>query len=319
MRVLYVSDSFGIHDDRFTTALLDRGHEVTIAVGTRGAWDIDGRPSTTLDFSIASVVQVGPLPLLADIDPPPDVPVVATCWGRDAFEPLAGKAQQILRSAATVICDCRVAAERLTDLGVDPQRIVSFPWGIDLTTFRPPVDRPADQEKRFVTTRAWTAFYRHELVLEAVAGLYARGEAITIDLYGSGPAEDALRRRTTELGLTAVVTFRPPVAERDLAKVLAEATAWVNAAPLDGVCISLLQAVACGCGVVTTDLACAREAAGPAEVGYFPTGDRAALLSLLASARRPDLAAVATGRRWLEAYADWAVNAVRYVDTVELR
>lgn len=323
-RLLYLKDRLGIHDERFLSALRAAGHLVRSAHLDGKMWNSEGRTASIeellVDSPVPDAVQVGPLPLAGIVaEAISRHPLIAVCWGSDGFVALTPAERRALREASVVITDCSLIVERLVDAGAARERVHHFAWGIDLELFHPPESHTAsfDTAKQFVATRALEPLYRYPVVLRALRTALDRGLDCRLSIYGNGSEGEALRDLVARLDLGEHVAFFDPVPERDLAEVFREATAWVNAARTDGISISLLQALACGAGAVTTDLECAREAAGTAEVHFFPRDDDHALATALIEVDRPEREAAADTRGWLEHFADWKRNAERYVAAVE--
>ena len=94
---------------------------------------------------------------------------------------------------------------------------------------------------------------RVDLLLEALAILHGRGEALTCRVIGDGPELGALRDRARDLGVAARVEFRPDVDDQDeLYGLIKAARLFVFPSEREGFGIALLEALACGLPVVTT-------------------------------------------------------------------
>jgi len=331
VRVVYLKDALGVHDRRLVAALESRGIQVRAAClqggpdlgrpGNSGGWVKPG--GEIFDFereleSFADILHVGPLPLLEQVaDQLGRLPIVAVCWGSDAYQPIAPAALEVLKRSSSVVCDCRCIAGRLEAMGAPADRIASFAWGIDLNTFSPPAEGGGSvDEALFVSTRALEPAYHHEVLLEAFHMALEAGRRGRLCFYGRGSQKDLLLARAQELGVGDLVEFRDPVGEAELADVLRRATAWVNASPTDGYSVSLLQALACGAGVVTTDVECTREAIGPIPAGLFPAGDTRVAADCMANVQRMAPPERSVARRHLAEVADWRKNQKLYVDAV---
>ena len=124
-------------------------------------------------------------------------------------------------------------------------------------------------------------------LLRAFASVRQRQPARLL-ILGEGPERARLERRAADLGLGGQVSFpghvRNPYAFMARAGVVASSSRW------EGLGIALIEALACGCPVVSTDCP-----AGPAEVledGRYgrltPVGDPAALAeAILETLREP--------------------------------
>jgi glycosyltransferase involved in cell wall biosynthesis len=95
--------------------------------------------------------------------------------------------------------------------GLDPERIVSIPAGVDVRRFAPRADgREVRRELGLAETdfvvgivavlRSWKG---HAHLIDAVHQLAARNVPARLLIAGAGPQEDALRRKIKELGMEA--------------------------------------------------------------------------------------------------------------------
>jgi glycosyltransferase involved in cell wall biosynthesis len=92
-----------------------------------------------------------------------------------------------------------------------------------------------------------------DMLLEAWAEVAPRHPAWRLRLYGTGPEEDALRRRTAELGLDASVEF--PGATADLESALTGASIFALSSREEGFPMSIIEAMAYGLPTVAFDCA----------------------------------------------------------------
>jgi glycosyltransferase involved in cell wall biosynthesis len=238
-------------------------------------------------------------------------PLVQVAVGSDVLvtplRSLAGRmARRNLAAADLTLTLAPHMAEALARFGVPAGRVVTVPHGIDLDRFvaDTPAGVPAGD---FVTTRALRPFYRHELVLDAVARL---DPPATLTIVGDGPERAGLERRAAGLGIAERVRFTGPVRQADLPALLAAHRVYVSAAPSDGVSASLLEAMALGLVPVVRDHTANRWWLEPDSSGVLVPGDTpdayaAALHSALhdprlrerAAARNPEVVAARGDRR----------------------
>jgi glycosyltransferase involved in cell wall biosynthesis len=92
-----------------------------------------------------------------------------------------------------------------------------------------------------------------DMLLEAWAEVAPRHPSWRLRLYGTGPEEDALRRRTAELGLDASVEF--PGATSDLESALTGASVFALSSREEGFPMSIIEAMAYGLPTVAFDCA----------------------------------------------------------------
>lgn len=141
---------------------------------------------------------------------------------------------------------------RLTELGADPDKILTTPRGIDLGLFRP---GPPDDERTdtVVVTRTMHRAYRHDVVLRAVAAASREVPGLRCVFAGEGEAMNDLRALAAKLGIANRVEFAGEVTPDRLVGMLSGARVYTSSVRTDGVSASLLEAMACGAFPVVTD------------------------------------------------------------------
>ena len=92
-----------------------------------------------------------------------------------------------------------------------------------------------------------------DMLLEAWAEVASRHPSWRLRLYGTGPEEDALRKRATELGLDKSVEF--PGATSDVETALTGASVFALSSREEGFPMSIIEAMAYGLPTVAFDCA----------------------------------------------------------------
>jgi glycosyltransferase involved in cell wall biosynthesis len=166
--------------------------------------------------------------------------------------------------------------------------VLSIPTGIDTNTFRPPSARERTAARNAVgadpgtlvvgivaTLRSWKG---HRYLIEGFADAWARSTAadaqskkppaMRLVIVGDGPQRDALEALVDSLGIRAQVRFggnQPNVIPWLHAMDLFALPSYAN----EGVPQAILQAMACGVPVITTDAGAIGEVAY--DTGEHPT------------------------------------------------
>jgi glycosyltransferase involved in cell wall biosynthesis len=120
-------------------------------------------------------------------------------------------------------------------------------------------------------------------LIEAVALLRERAAHVHVELAGDGDA-DAIARRARELGIGDRVLVRGWCAPEERERLLARASIFVLASHVEGLPMSLLEAMAAGCAVVAT------------RVGGVPDTVHDGVNGLLVGAGNPAILAEAIAR-----------------------
>jgi glycosyltransferase involved in cell wall biosynthesis len=119
-------------------------------------------------------------------------------------------------------------------------------------------------------------------LLEAFAQAARAGDAPQLVIAGKrGWLSEGIERRARELGLGERVRFAGYVADADLPALLSGALAFALPSLYEGFGMPVLEAMACGAPVLTSDTSALPEAAGGAALLVDPT-DTAAIAAALA-------------------------------------
>jgi glycosyltransferase involved in cell wall biosynthesis len=153
---------------------------------------------------------------------------------------------------------------------------------IDLTRFASARERTPGQH--MVVTRNLEDIYDIPTALRALAIIRRRHPQARMTVAGSGPALDFLQRLARELGVDAAVRFTGRLDNDRIAELYREADLLLNPSTVDNMPISLLEAMASGVPIVSTDVG---------GVPYLVEHERTALL---VPARDPDAMAAAALR-----------------------
>lgn len=357
MRVLYFSDGYGPHDHRFLAHLQASGLEVfflrrqpgpvaesrPVPDGVRLLDPLDSgdgrrrrlgvalvdRLQAILDAVRPDVVHAGPVQRCAWLVAQTGFPRLATMsWGSDLLdEARFGLGRHLAREAlartAVFLGDCDAVRRSAIRFGVDPRRIVIFPWGVDLDRFRPSTSPETRRRLGWngarvaLCLRSWEPRYGVDTVLEAFLTAARDNPSLRLILAGDGPLRPWVIERVEASGLADRIWMPGYVAYDDLPTLYHTADVYVSASHCDGSSVSLLEALACGLPAFVSDIDGNREWVEPGENGeLFAPGDAAGLARLLTAAatdhRAADLGR--KGRAIAEARADWRRHAPQLVE-----
>ncbi|MEO5904372.1 MAG: glycosyltransferase family 4 protein [Gemmatimonadaceae bacterium] len=295
LNVLYISRGYSTHDRRFLGSFVKAGWNPThlpilserldsrpLPKGVSQLnWGDDRWPTDQIDLRarakhlrrvideskpdvvIAGPVQQGALiASMAGADP-----LVAVSWGTDllvdadrdeAFRTATTKA---LQASALVFGDCRAVREAVkAHGGPGDERIVTFPWGIDLDRYHPgPTALSVRSELGwedcdvFISTRTWEPVYAIDVLLKAFTALHRRRTSVRLALLGDGSLAPDIHALIDELGIADLVHLPGRVAQEELPEWFRMSDAYVSSALSDGTSISLLEAMATGLPVVVSE------------------------------------------------------------------
>ncbi len=223
-----------------------------------------------------------------------------------------------LRSGAVEWADAVVTPSRALATAVggwaEVGEIRVVPNGVRLRqTGRPfPVERPAAGPLRAVSVGRLVGGKGVDVLIDAVAAV----DGVKLDVVGSGPELDALRRRAARNGVADRVRFSGPLAHDLVLERLAESDVFVSASSYEGLPHTHLEALAAGLPVVAADRGGTREVITHGVDGWLLDAvDADAFATALGSLRddRSALAALAEGAR--RAASSWSFD--RCADQIE--
>lgn len=152
------------------------------------------------------------------------------------------------------------------------ERVVYAPPGVDCEKFRP---QPA-RTRRYLLCfgRLGDERKNHGLLLRAYARIVAlMPDAPPLVIAGRGKFPAALKQLQAELGLMGRVEVRENVPESELPDLYAGAAVFLLSSDEEGLGLVLLEAMACGTPVVSTDCGGPAEIVVPGTGHLVPVGD----------------------------------------------
>lgn len=155
----------------------------------------------------------------------------------------------------------RVVSASAESFSLPSRKLTVTGHGINVERFRPGRAAAPDAPPRILTAGRLSASKRLEILLEAMARLRQRGVVCHLDIVGEG--RDAaglacaafLRTEVERLGLAPVVTFHGPVTRADIVAWYQRARLFVNLSDTDSIDKAVLEAMACGVPVLTSNRA----------------------------------------------------------------
>ena len=342
MKILYASEQYGPHDQRFLATIYEFGHQAVFWCAQPGQVNIDSLPPN---------VELAAGPLLAAIrNHQPDLvhagplhtcahqaaksgfrPLVAMSWGSDILytakrNPFARqRVRTTLAAADVLVADCQAVADAAARFGFPSQRTVQFPWGVDLARFHPGADdgslrRRLGWQDTFVVLhlRSWEPLYGSETVLRAFLELAPAHPRLRLLMPGGGSLASRFQKLIARSGLAERIHLPGYLSQAELPAYYRAADLYVSASRSDGSSVSLMEALASGLPAAVSDIPSNREWVQQGWV--FPVGSPAGVASAIRSAMNSqDLVQMAQhARRTAEQRADWSRNKLGLQNAYEM-
>ena len=208
-------------------------------------------------------------------------PNVLTVWGDDVYvTPFENRlknwlARRALSSCDAVTGDSRDILSGCAALGADPERCFRILWGVDFTRFRPADAREYrrqlgfnDDDIVFFSPRSFTQpYYNIDTVIEAAALVTASVPRARFFFAGYEGDPRPFRGRAEAAGLNGVMAFGGRIAHAEFATALNASDVFISVPSVDATAVSLLEAMACGCAIIVSDLPSATEWIADGESG----------------------------------------------------
>jgi glycosyltransferase involved in cell wall biosynthesis len=266
-------------------------------------------------------------------------PLVSMSWGYDLLVDARRNAlwcwatRFTLKRSAVMVGDCDTIRRLGVAYGMPDERIVTFPWGVDLQHFSPKpalpsnlanhdlaapdqtgaqLDRQAPATFNLLSTRGWERIYGVEVIARAFAIAARACPELRLIMLGNGSQATLLRQVFLQAQVEDRVLFPGQVSQDDLPRYYRMADLYLSASHSDGTSISLLEAMACGRPALVSDIPGNREWVQPGVNGWlFPDGDEKALAQAIVRAvdQRQQLPEMGRAAREIaEQRADWERN-----------
>ncbi len=354
MRILYFTRDYTAHDYRFLSSLAKSGHETFSLRLERRARQVEDRalpvevrqvqwkggrepvswrsyPALWRDLRRVlrelkpDVVHAGPVPQVAFLAAWSGArPLVSMSWGSDLLldidrDPLQRwMARYALAHSAVLVGDCQAVQQKALRLGFPVNRVVLFPWGVDLARFSPGADdsfrQRAGWQDAFVllSLRSWEAVYGVDVIARAFVRAARQAPELRLVLLGSGSQAQAIHAILQRGEVEDRVFYGGQVSNDQLPRMYRSADLYISASHSDGSSVSLMEALACGRPVLVSDIPGNREWLENSPAGrLFADGDETELANgILQACQQPQELAAAgyAARRLAEQRADWDRN-----------
>lgn len=369
MRVLYFTRDYTPHDWRFLNALTETEHKVFyLRLEQQGMpledrplppqievipWQGGRKPLRLKDFPRLfmdlkrvirhihpDLVHAGPIQTAAFLTALSGFqPLVSMSWGYDLLRDAERNAfwrwitRYTLARSAVLVGDCDAVGARARAYGMRAERIVTFPWGVDLKHFIPTLSEEerlsfrrrwgwGEQAFVLISVRAWEPIYGVEELAHAFVQVSRELPQVCLIMLGNGSLAGRIHRIFLQGGVLDRVQFPGQVSQANLPLYYRTADLYLSASHSDGTSISLLEAMACGRPVLVSDIPGNREWVSDGVQGWlFESGNAEALASAIRRAveereRLPQMGEAA--RSLAERRADWSQNFQHLLEAYRL-
>lgn len=350
MRILYFSPRYVTHDYRFLKSISDAGHEVffvqlegnqrqvesrlvpenvhqVIWKGGRDPFRWSNLISLTLDFQRLikeikpDLIHAGPIQTCAFIAVLSGFrPILTMSWGFDLMDDVHRNkwwewvTRYTLKRSTFFTSDAKVTRDMAVTYGMDPEKTVVFPWGVDLAHFRFQVfESKTSKTFTLFCNRSWELRYGMDVLAKAFVKVAQEKDNVDLILLNGGSQGGRIRQILQSGGVLDRVTFGGQISQTDLPRWYHMADLYISPSHVDGSSVSLMEALACGLPCLVSDIPANKEWVTENENGWlFRDGDVDDLANKILAAmdQREKLPQIGrAARRSAEMRADWKKNA----------
>jgi glycosyltransferase involved in cell wall biosynthesis len=354
VRVIYFTRSYNTHDHRFLASLAGAGLDVFYlplesAVRQQEArplppgvkrieWRGGQSPAHWVDYPTLiqdmkrvirevkpDIIHAGPVHRSAFVAAAAGFhPLLTMSWAADILyesehNPWMHWASSYTLSHTDILAgDCRAVENKAAEYGFPRDKVVLFPWGIDLQKFQPgrnnELRRQLGWQDEFIvlSLRSWEPIYGVDIVLKAFAQASRQVPQLRLLLPGGGSQKERIRQLIQEYHLEELVKLPGQVGQEQLPDYYHAADLYLTASHSDGSSVTLMEALACGLPAAVSDIAGNVEWVQPDQQGWvFHDGDAAGAAQCIVKAyqeRERRATMQAANRRLAEQRADWDKN-----------
>lgn len=176
----------------------------------------------------------------------------APLWLQKIYIPTVAK--WTLNAADRVICYTSEEKMRLEELGIATEKIKVIHNGVNTEVFTPSKTRKAETNNRILWIGRYVPGKGVDCLVDAFNILVHKNQDFRLTMVGEGPLKAQVQDKVTNLGLGQHVSFKSFIPNTELPKLYRDSGAFVLTSINEGVPRTILEAMACGVPVVSTEL-----------------------------------------------------------------
>ena len=291
MRIIYFSKNYTPHDYRFLSSLSKTEHEIFYLKLEANKRQVEDRPVPEniqqvlwaggqrefrwrdvprLAFDLRrltreikpDLIHAGPIQNCAFITALSGFrPILAMSWGYDLVMDadksswMKWVTRYTLKQSAFFTSDANVSRDKAIAYGMDPDRTVIFPWGVDIDHFtsKRTVTRSTSPFTIFCN-RTWEPIYGVDMLAKAFVKIASNQPKVNLILLGGGSQGTKIRQILMNGGVLERVHFGGTISQADLPRWYHMADLYISPSHVDGSSVSLMEALASGLPCLVSDI-----------------------------------------------------------------
>jgi glycosyltransferase involved in cell wall biosynthesis len=193
------------------------------------------------------------------------IPYVVTSHGGDLFGLRSPAALRIKKAVAGSAAVMTVVSNAMRDearrIGLAPAELTVLPMGIDFHSRFVPAPGGVREPDRLLFVGRLVPKKGLRYLLDAMPLILQRRPGVVLEIAGFGPDLAALQAQSAQLGIQSQVRFLGAMQQQELPALYRRAATFVapfvrdDSGDQEGLPVSLMEAIGCGCPVVVGDVA----------------------------------------------------------------
>ena len=354
MKIIYFSLGYSTHDYRFLKAISDGGHDVyfvqlegnrrqvesravpenvnqVIWKGGREPFAWSKLPALVMDFKRLlrdlkpDLVHAGPIQTCAFIAVLAGAkPLLTMSWGFDLMDDVHKgwmwefATKYTLKRSTFFTSDANVTKDKAVAYGMNPEKTIVFPWGVDLEHFSKKEERRENDGFVLFCNRSWETRYGVDVLARAFVKVARQRDDVRLILLNGGSQGANIRKILQSGGVEEYVTFGGQISQTELPRWYHMVDLYISPSHVDGSSVSLMEALACGLPCLVSDIPANKEWVFENKNGWlFRDGDADHLAEKILAAmnQRENLPEIGRiSRSEAEKRADWKKNAAALME-----
>lgn len=235
--------------------------------------------------------------------------------------------RHVIRSSSRLTVVSKALADCALSLGAETEQLQTISMGVDTRERFSPSTTSVRSDSELLFVGRLVEKKGATYLLDAMPEIIRRCPGVHLSIVGNGPEESALKQQAGRLGVAHAVTFLGPLDNSEIPELYRRTTIFVAPSIVtvqgdqEGLGLVLVEALACECPVIATDLPAIRDVVINGVNGLIcrqrDSADLAAkVCSLLACADLRDKLGKA-GRQYVQQHFDWTTVSERYAALID--
>jgi Glycosyltransferase len=283
MKICYVANSASSHTAKWATYFAELGHEVHVI--SHSNVEIQGTFLHYINYNLRNfpikahqvhslIKKINPDILHAQqantcglyaVTAKGYSPIVSA-WGSDILIGpersmiLKKITQYVIKNSYFMTSDSEYMTEKIIKLGGNPEKVYTFPMGVEDSIFEYKHDFSLDNGiLNIVSTRRLEKLYNIDVIIDGFNEALKVDDGIFLTVAANGVEMESLKNKIVEYGIQDKVRFIGDYNHEDVGNILSKNSVFISIPSSDSTSVSLLEAMCCGLYPIVSDLPANKE------------------------------------------------------------